>query len=836
MSDDDDDDHHNDNGCEAVVGVDDDDEAPARTDRVDDAAASGAGGVDNDDNNDNSKKETLLELAELTMAQSMLVFLLADLRAMSSTGKVRTQYQDLAIDSDRFPKLTSRDYAGYNDRLPLDGGGGDNGERCCWGVTAVHVMAVLLTEITREADELQAEKRRKHDRQRGLQQRTYGPQQQQPPPQTPLQRNSSRQRSQQSLRGTTTSARDVVRDSVFAEASTSRHRSTTDLLFSREKVQSASSGMPALLHCYKDMIASDISGHIRKVRKSELFSATKKNNAKKNANGASPRTTASYSLAGRRRQQQRGEDGEGKDGRGDGSANRNVGGQGGVGSPGSLTEVGEENDEDDSYMVCGGDGGESWNELDDEDEMEQRLGLPPAQANFQPDVQDYRDEEKLLTDNRATTYLREKRTTFAEQLPNLRQSKNELALAEVVELQNQIFTEATDEDTNHDGYFSKRELMHVFEQSIKQRDSARLQFILEGFFKEGSICHILTQSKAEMVWLNDWHSTRECTYGISVDRERKRVLLAFRGAYTRADWSHAYDWTPTATSNPIMDQYEGRKPYIKLHGGIHRYLFRVRKDTGTTKYDEVVSKLQHYCRVVGPGVRVVVTGHSLGAALSTIFSLYASTNEHFIANGPIEAVTFGGPLVGGFAFADAVRYQERVGKLRIARFHNVKDGVPSLPPALFAMSKRGAVWFHNGLSLKLPMIRRGKFLKFLFGQPSPAVKYHAAPQSFLRSWLHQLRVWDTDVWRRAWLIFVIVAFPHSVYSFCHFLVKSFYFFNVPIRLWKFAEMHTLVEHKRRLSLIDKSKGAANNKNAKLSPLAEYSLEELYAMLEKFPCD
>eukprot|EP00545_Synedropsis_sp_CCMP1620_P009027 CAMPEP_0119024648 /NCGR_PEP_ID=MMETSP1176-20130426/32259_1 /TAXON_ID=265551 /ORGANISM="Synedropsis recta cf, Strain CCMP1620" /LENGTH=58 /DNA_ID=CAMNT_0006979995 /DNA_START=8 /DNA_END=181 /DNA_ORIENTATION=- len=45
-------------------------------------------------------KLSLLELAELSMASSMLIFLLADLRILSATGRIRTKYEHLSIDND----------------------------------------------------------------------------------------------------------------------------------------------------------------------------------------------------------------------------------------------------------------------------------------------------------------------------------------------------------------------------------------------------------------------------------------------------------------------------------------------------------------------------------------------------------------------------------------------------------------------------------------------------------------------------------------------------------------------------------------------------------------
>ena len=158
--------------------------------------------------------------------------------------------------------------------------------------------------------------------------------------------------------------------------------------------------------------------------------------------------------------------------------------------------------------------------------------------------------------------------------------------------------------------------------------------------------------------------------------------------------------------------------------------------TGTTKYDEITSKLDFYCNQVGEGAKVIVTGHSLGAALTTVAALYASTDEHFTRYGALEAVPFGGPYVGGYKFADVVRYQESKGKLRIARFHNSRDGVAHLPPTLTSMSKRGALYFSNGIDVKLPLIRKGIFS--CLPQPQPIMTFKSK-QSFLKSYWRQAR-------------------------------------------------------------------------------------------------
>lgn len=561
---------------------------------------------------------SLLELAELSMASSMLIFLLADLRILSATGRIRTKYEELSIDNDEVPRKSAQDFAGYNE--------GNNDSR---GVTAAHLMAVLLLEITREADEMAGDKKMESallDRLDGV-------------------------------------------DEGLAAA----------FIFGKQDVRLAS-GMPALLHCYNEMVASDIATNTHKVSKKDY-------------------------------------------------------------------------------------------PLNPEQPLSPRR---LKRSDFDPDVIDEEDEDLF------NSFFSKSRKNLLRPFEEVAAPHSKLALQDMATVQTNMVSNisAQGESVRH---HNREELMKLMEQAIESRNYNRLGF-MKDFFKEGSICKVLVESKAEMVWLSDWHTSHECTWAISIDREKEEVLLSFRGASSKSDWAHAFDTKDTSTSNPIKEDYPKKPRNIQLHGGFHKYLFRVRKDTDTTKYDEIVSKVIYYRNLIGDDVKIRVTGHSLGGALATIFSLYASTDDRLTANGAIETVTFGSPHVGGYKFADAVRHQEDTGKLRLAKFRVVGDAVTHLPPTLFSMSKRGAKYFHNGINITLPMIRKGGFK--LLRQPRPKVKYNSAKKSFVGSLARQ--------------------------------VSEFYLWNLPVRFWKIAYMHTLVEHKKRMALTKED-----------SPLAKYSLEELY---------
>jgi hypothetical protein len=350
-----------------------------------------------------------------------------------------------------------------------------------------------------------------------------------------------------------------------------------------------------------------------------------------------------------------------------------------------------------------------------------------------------------------------------------------------------FFQNATDE--NSEDVVNASELETVVADAIKSRDREQLDF-LPSFFVPNSITRTIADSETELVWLNDWHPLKECTYGISVNRKEKTIMLVFRGAITRSDWNHVLRWWTVAVKNPIEADYPNKHHLLKLHRGFHRYLFRVRKDTHKSKYDEIAAKIAFYGKRLGKDYRLIVTGHSLGAALSTIFSFFASLEERFTRNGPVQVVNFGSPKVAAYQFADAVRHQEDIGKLRIARFRNTNDVATHLPGVPLKLSRRGSRYYHVGLDIELPYVRCDLFR--VCGQPQPRMRFYD-PEPWMWSFLRQ------------W--------------------KEIYALHFPLRFWKIPLFHTLIEHQTRLHLADDN-----------HELHQHTLEEFYEMRDKMTCN
>jgi len=242
----------------------------------------------------------------------------------------------------------------------------------------------------------------------------------------------------------------------------------------------------------------------------------------------------------------------------------------------------------------------------------------------------------------------------------------------------------------------------IMERAVKSRIYNKLDF-MAGFFREGTVSHHMAKSKARVVWFNDWYPASELTYGVCVEAPKKRVTVIFRGAITTKDWTKALDFMLVTVPNPI----DGGSQTVDLHRGFYSYLFRRRKDTGTTKYHQI-AEVAHRIGVenFGEGYNLMVCGHSLGAALSTVFSFWASADPRFTRNGPVRVFSFGSPYVGSHDFADSWRAQEEAGKLQYARFKNHNDLVSYGPDSNLRRRKRGNAYRHVGLGCSIYPVPR----------------------------------------------------------------------------------------------------------------------------------
>ena len=322
-----------------------------------------------------------------------------------------------------------------------------------------------------------------------------------------------------------------------------------------------------------------------------------------------------------------------------------------------------------------------------------------------------------------------------DQVENMLPTNREAAAAkEFNEFTDVFFDQGkTNEDIkkNLGAGYTRKEMVDAMRHAVETRNDGRLQF-LSKLFKVGSVSQLLVQSHARVVWMNDWYPLKDLTYAISVDTLQRRVMVVFRGAITANDWKHSSNYKFHKIKNPVKDPFDGREETLRVFSGLYTYLFRKRKDTGTTKYEEIANMVHKYgLERIGPDYKLFVTGHSLGGALTHFFSFFASTEERFTKNGPVKAIAFASPYIGGHSWADSFRHQERSKKLQIVQVRNHSDCIPRMP-ANFRIGKRGPLWRHVGIGVTLPGLTR-------CGRWKPLVHYWGKEKSCLDSTIHGFR-------------------------------------------------------------------------------------------------
>ena len=166
------------------------------------------------------------------------------------------------------------------------------------------------------------------------------------------------------------------------------------------------------------------------------------------------------------------------------------------------------------------------------------------------------------------------------------------------------------------------------------------------------------------------------TFGWVVQNTQTQTLVvSFRGTVSLADWLHNFDWLPA--------QYEPVPDYGTVHKGFQAVYNIVR--------DSVFAQIRNADQKF---TRLIVTGHSLGAALSELAA------PDLLHNGGLAVVpevqNFAGPRAGHHDFASIFDTQIDA----CFRVVNAWDIVPHLPPPLALFEHVGqAVRVNGGFTL-----------------------------------------------------------------------------------------------------------------------------------------
>lgn len=370
-------------------------------------------------------------------------------------------------------------------------------------------------------------------------------------------------------------------------------------------------------------------------------------------------------------------------------------------------------------------------------------------------------------------------------------------------------------------------------------------------------------SANQLVVFSDHHQENDIVYAISVSPVTKRISVIFRGSVTPKDFRQDAKALLSGIDNPVFDKYPGLTEELGVHLGFREYLFKeedlskvvhrprmyrnivrttstavakaadtlgfdqkrksdtsdtnqglkrgtLEKKKKTRKRDELEVPLK-YDVILGqvldlmeeyPDCRLYIAGHSLGGALSTLFSFLAAADSR--VPGPVTCITSGAPKVGNIEFLRAYVAMERAGRIRCLQVANDQDPVPKAPPngfmnpchALFCQSR---IFRHVGIHLEL---REAGYALYY----PPKTEYW--PGIFLCDCAKICKIW-------LWVLFV---FP-----FISLCFTSCFVIAVPCTLWCIfktlrvsRQHHTQVKYLTRLDYSQ-------------SDLERYYLDELNEM-------
>ena len=562
-----------------------------------------------------SSEPTLLEEMMETMALSMLVFLLADVRLMSQTGRISLPFEWIAVDSDYLPRYNKERLAGLTNEKDVQDSSFAIPEECRnEGLSTAQIMACLLLELEKSVKSCREARERA-------------------------------KKGDSELSPTLRSGVDLgLKHDEFAHFE-------PDPTAPKEK-----EGMHSLLRVYAEMIGRDLNTLVPHIeaRRSALNLV---NSSRQHGRHDSSKRSGSAPL-----------------------------------SP--VAEEGSELESEDNNEVEEA----PFGKIEFGDRAARRLSAlrfdnPVKQENLQRLNERRKELRKELRQGIVMNEAERTEMAFQEVTDavfNMTDPQMSRRLHQSIKKCGGIEDERVSLEPD--------QVRKIMEKAVASRTYKRLDFMCQ-FFREGTLSKALARGKARVVWFNDWFPLKDLTFSLAVDVSKKRVYVVFRGAITSQDWKKAFNFKLQKVKNPIHG--DNLPKNVQIYAGFYSYLFRRRKDTGTTKYDEIASLAHHYgMSKIGEDYNLVVCGHSLGAALSTVFSFHASAEERFTKNGPIKVFTFGSPYVGGHDFADMFRFQEMNGKLQYARFYNHNDIFAHIPIYPFPTS-RGSKYRHVGIGVRV---------------------------------------------------------------------------------------------------------------------------------------
>jgi hypothetical protein len=279
--------------------------------------------------------------------------------------------------------------------------------------------------------------------------------------------------------------------------------------------------------------------------------------------------------------------------------------------------------------------------------------------------------------------------TFADLLQEVRMGK--LKLDYPPEITNDMLLKFKDEsidfrnfsaDNNGMSFNIVADIFNRNMDKIKELYSVEQGIYLEGIVKklEKLEDQDLTSDSFYLETFRSIKSKRQCVYGIVKDFSSKKIIIVFRGSVglgESRDWQSNIKSFLVKMKTPKSLKGKSNKDLL-VHKGFYEYLFDNKEIiAGKQRYDKIISDLEP---LLEDGYKIWVTGHSLGAALSSI-AAFKLADKEWIPK-PVTCVSFASPFTGDAGYRTAYEQLEKDGLLRYLRFTNYNDFVPAIPPAL----------------------------------------------------------------------------------------------------------------------------------------------------------
>lgn len=274
-----------------------------------------------------------------------------------------------------------------------------------------------------------------------------------------------------------------------------------------------------------------------------------------------------------------------------------------------------------------------------------------------------------------------------------------------------------------------------------------------------------------IVEIDDLHERLELVYAIEVDDHRKRVIVTFRGSVTKNDWLTDIQIYMREVYNPLHKKHQSQKDSVRIHSGFHEYLFRPSscgakgpRGQDLSEYQEIM--YEHVLPVLeeNPDYKLYVTGHSLGAALATLFGFEAAALPDKMIPKPVSVFSIASPYVGDDSFRSAHQLLESQGKLRHLRISNHMDPVTIIPKISFRFNI-----FDRNSKVGIPFKGVGMNIRLFRGFAPIMISYPKVKETRIGAWWEEMkRGWDQS------LITNCSLNPSDYYTMSHHLLPEYH--------------------------------------------------------------